>query len=86
MSPGTAFAYYLIFWWIVFFCVLPIGVQSHAEAGIKTPGGGDPGSPVDPKLKKKAITTTWVSALAFAPFYAAMQFHWISLDMFRHFP
>jgi predicted secreted protein len=27
--------------------------------------GGDPGAPVDPKLKRKFITTTWVSALVF---------------------
>jgi predicted secreted protein len=41
---------------------------------------------VDPKLKQKFITTTWVSALLFAPFWIAVQFHWISLDMLRHFP
>ena len=27
------------------------------------PGGGDPGSPVNPNLKRKFITTTWVSAI-----------------------
>jgi predicted secreted protein len=86
MSWETALAYYLIVWWLVFFCVLPIGVLSHAEAGVKPPAGADPASPVDPKLKKKFITTTWVSALVCAPFALAFQMHWISLDMLRHFP
>ncbi len=86
MSPATAFAYYLIVWWLVFFCILPVGVTSHAEAGVTPPAGGDPGSPVDPKLRKKFVTTTWVAAVAFAPIWAAVQFHLVSLDMLRHLP
>jgi len=61
---GTIVFYVSIFfviWWTVLFVVLPLGVQSHHEAGIEVPGGGDPGSPVDPKLKKKFLTTTWIS-------------------------
>jgi predicted secreted protein len=81
----TSLATYLIVWWVVLFSVLPVGVVSHAEAGIRTPGGGDPAAPVDPKLKRKFITTTWVSALLFAPFWIAVHFHWISLGMLRNF-
>ena len=55
--------------------ILPIGVISHAEAGIDKGDGGDPGAPVDPKLKRKFITTTWVSAMVFTPFWLAMHFH-----------
>ncbi|MEJ0065918.1 MAG: DUF1467 family protein [Caulobacteraceae bacterium] len=47
MNLETSLAIYLIVWWVVLFSVLPVGVVSHAEAGIKTPGGGDPGAPVD---------------------------------------
>lgn len=85
MNWETSLATYLIVWWLVLFSVLPVGVVSHAEAGIKTPGGGDPGSPVNPQLKRKFITTTWVSALLFAPFWIAVHFHWLSLGMFRNF-
>ena len=84
MNLETGFAYYLILWWVVLFSILPMGVISHAEAGIKPPAGGDPGSPVDPKLKKKFITTTWVSAVLFVPIWAAVEFHLVSLDMLRH--
>jgi len=85
MNLETSLATYLIVWWVVLFSVLPVGVISHAEAGIKTPGGGDPGSPVNPQLKRKFLTTTWVSALIYAPFWIAVYFHWLTLDMFRNF-
>jgi predicted secreted protein len=85
MSLGTTAATYLIVWWVVLFTVLPMGVVSHAEAGVRTPAGGDPGSPVDPKLKRKFVTTTWVSALLYAPFWIAVHFHWLSLGTFRNF-
>lgn len=65
MSLFTCVALYLTIWWTVLFAVLPIGVQSHHEAGINRGDGTDPGSPVDPKLKRKFITTTWVSAIVF---------------------
>ena len=83
MNLETSLAVYAIFWWVVLFSVLPMGVVSHAEAGLRTPGGGDPAAPVDPKLKRKFLTTTWVSALLFAPFWLAAHFHWISLGMLR---
>ena len=75
----TYIAIYLTIWWTVLFAVLPLGVRSHHEEGIDVPGGGDPSSPVNPNLKRKFITTTWVSALLFALFWATLYFHWITL-------
>ena len=68
MNIETSLAVYLIFWWVVLFSILPMGVVSHAEAGVRPPGGGDPASPAEPQLKRKFITTTWVSAILFAIF------------------
>ncbi|MAK83233.1 DUF1467 family protein [Phenylobacterium sp.] len=73
MGVTTAIAIYLIIWWVVLFTILPIGVISHAEAGIDKGDGGDPGAPVDPKLKKKFITTTWVSAIVFVIVYLVIR-------------
>ena len=53
MGVTTGIATYLIIWWVVLFAVLPLGTISHAEAGIDKGDGGDPGAPVDPKLKRK---------------------------------
>jgi predicted secreted protein len=83
MNLELSAAIYAIVWWVVLFTVLPMGQISHAEAGIETPGGGDPGSPVNPRLKQKFFTTTWIAALLFAPFWIAVHFHWISLGMLR---
>lgn len=79
MSWFTWCAIYLTIWWTVLFAVLPLGVQSHHEAGIATPGGGDPASPVDPKLKRKFFTTSWVSALATGVVWLVLHFHLITL-------
>jgi predicted secreted protein len=79
MGVATGIAVYLTLWWTVLFAVLPLGVQSHAEAGIDKGDGGDPGAPVDPKLKRKFITTTWVSGLIFAVFWTVVHFRLIDL-------
>ena len=70
---------YLVIWWLVLFTILPLGVKSHHEAGVETPGGGDPASPVDPKLKQKFLTTTWVSAIVFAVVWVCYTFHLVHL-------
>ena len=79
--PGaiTLGAIYLTIWWVVLFAILPIGVQSQADAGVP-PDGTDPGAPVDPKLKRKFLTTTWVSALVFAIFWLVLYFKLIDLS------
>jgi predicted secreted protein len=78
----SIFAIYMVVWWTVLFAVLPLGVTTYAEAGIEVKDGGDPGAPVDPKLKKKFFTTTWVSAIVFAIGYAVWFFHLIKLPSF----
>ena len=79
MSLPLSIAVYLTIWWMVFLTILPIGVISHAEAGIDPGDGTDPASPVDPKLKRKFITTTWVSFIVFAILWLVIFFHLITL-------
>jgi len=79
MGLSLSIAVYLTVWWTVFLTILPIGVVSHAEAGIDRGDGGDPAAPVDPKLKRKVFTTTWVSALVVAVIWLVVRFHWVSL-------
>jgi len=79
MGPFTSVAIFLTIWWTVLFTVLPIGVTSHAEAGIDKGDGGDPGAPVDPKLKKKFITTTLVSVVLFAILWLVIKFGLVTL-------
>jgi predicted secreted protein len=78
-GPVTLIAIYLTIWWTVLFAVLPLGMQSRADAGLPN-DGSDPGAPVDPKLKRKFITTTWVSAVVFAILWLVIRLHWIDLS------
>jgi predicted secreted protein len=82
MTPFTAVAIYLTIWWTVLFVILPLGVTSHHEAGIDLGDGGDPGAPVDPKLKKKFLTTTWISAVLFVILWAVIFFKLVPLPNF----
>jgi len=79
MGLLTGIAIYLTIWWTVLFAVLPLGTKTYAESGIKVTDGGDPGAPVDPKLKKKFITTTWVAAVLWILLWLVIRFNLISL-------
>jgi predicted secreted protein len=79
MGIGTSIAVYLTIWWTVLFAVLPLGTISHAEAGIDKGDGGDPGAPVDPKLKQKFFTTTWVAGVVFAIVWLVVRFKLVPL-------
>jgi predicted secreted protein len=73
MGPFTSVAIFFTIWWTVLFVVLPLGVTSHAEAGIDKGDGGDPGAPVDPKLKKKFFTTTWIAVVIFVALWLTIK-------------
>ena len=79
MDWFTSIAVYLTIWWTVLFAILPLGITSHHEAGIKPPPGCDPGSPVKPNLVRKFITTSWVSAIVFAVVWAIVHYRLIQL-------
>ena len=73
---------YLVVWWTVLFTILPLGVRSHHEEGIDVPGGGEPASPVNPNIKKKFITTTWVSAIVLGVIWLVLHFNLITLPTY----
>jgi predicted secreted protein len=79
MGLVTGIAIYLTIWWTVLFAVLPWGVVSHAQAGIDKGDGGDPAAPVNPKLKQKFLTTTWISAIVWVLVWAVVHFGLIKL-------
>ncbi len=82
MNIGSGIAVYLTIWWTVLFAILPLGVRSYAEEGLDVPGGGDPSAPVNPNLKRKFITTTWVAAIVWIVLWAILHFHLITLPSF----
>jgi predicted secreted protein len=72
-------AIYFIFWWLVFFTVLPWGIRSQGEQG-HVVHGTDPGAPAVPGLKIKLVWTTVVATIAFAAFYWAFVTKAIAFD------
>ena len=86
MGPALSFVVYLTLWWVVFLAILPMGTVSHAEAGVDKGDGGDPGAPLDPKLKRKMLTTTWVAVIPFAVVWLVVYFHLVTLPSLAGFP
>jgi predicted secreted protein len=75
----TSLAIYFIFWWLVFFAVLPWGIRSQEEQGDIAPGT-DPGAPAIHGLKVKLVWTTVVATIAFAAFYWAFVTKAVAFD------
>lgn len=66
MNVASGIVVYTIVWWVVIFCVLPIGVKSAAESH----RGHDSGAPVNPRMGFKIILTTIISTVVFLCIYA----------------
>ncbi|MGE5501321.1 MAG: DUF1467 family protein [Ignavibacteriales bacterium] len=79
MGLATSIAVFLTIWWTALFAILPLGVKTYAETGEPVPGGGDPAAPVNPNLKRKFFTTTWVSVIIFAVIWTVIRFHLVEL-------
>ena len=50
---------YLILWWLVFFVMLPFGVERDNDIRF----GNDPGAPKKSLVKKKAIISSFVTLI-----------------------
>lgn len=78
MSATSAFAIYIIIWWLVLFMVLPFGAKSKIEQeGVNE--GHDAGAPARPLMLKKILATTVISLLVFGAFYFAYEGGYIDL-------
>ncbi len=69
MSWITAVLVYVITWWLVLFCVLPIGIRPAEEGDI----GESAGAPANPRLPFKLLLTTGIAALVFALVFAFIE-------------
>ena len=76
---STMFAIYFVLWWVVLFLTLPFGVRSQHEEGEGAPGT-DPGAPVMPRMARKLLWTTIISAVIFAAGLAAQKAGYLNVD------
>jgi predicted secreted protein len=65
MSLLTALAIYFIIWWVTLFAVLPWGVKSAHESGVRVEPGHDDAAPVNPRLGVKFAVTSVIAGIIF---------------------
>ncbi|HVZ27564.1 MAG TPA: DUF1467 family protein [Rhizomicrobium sp.] len=65
------FSAYAVFWFLCFFCLLPVGLGVERDP--------DSGAPLLPQLGKKALIATGLAALLWLIFYAAIRLGWLEL-------
>jgi predicted secreted protein len=70
---------YVLIWWIIFFSVLPIGIQSNKEKFKERIDGIDPGAPINPKIGKKFLITTIITSIIFILIYYLVKFDFLNL-------
>ena len=70
---------YVLIWWIIFFSVLPVGIQSNKEKYKERIGGMDPGAPINPKIGKKFLITTIITSIIFIAIYYLVKFEILNL-------
>ena len=70
---------YVLIWWIIFFSVLPIGIQSNKEKFKEKIDGIDPGAPINPKIGKKFLITTLITSIIFIVIYYLVEFDLLNL-------
>jgi len=70
---------YVLIWWIIFFSVLPVGIQSNKEKFREKIEGVDPGAPINPKIGKKFLITTLITSIIFIVIYYLVEFNLLNL-------
>ena len=73
---------YVMIWWIIFFSLLPVGIQSNKEVFKEKIGGMDPGAPKNPKIRKKFLITTLITTIIFAVIYYLVEIDLLNLRKF----
>jgi len=70
---------YVLIWWIIFFSLLPVGIQSNKEKFKEKIEGVDPGAPINPKIGKKFLITTLITSIIFIVIYYLVEFNLLNL-------
>lgn len=65
------FSAYAVLWFLVLFCLLPVGLGSERDP--------ESGAPLQPMLKKKMLWSSVIAAVLWAAFYAAIGFGWLEV-------
>ena len=70
---------FVLIWWIIFFSLLPVGIQSNIEKFQEKIEGVDPGAPKNPEIAKKFLITTIITSIIFLVIYYLVKFDLLNL-------
>ena len=70
---------YVLIWWMIFFSILPVGIQSKKEKFTERLEGIDPGAPNNPKIGKKFFITTIITTIIFIVIYYLVELNLLNL-------
>ena len=73
-------AIYVLFWTLSLFLVLPWGVRTSEEEGVKPERGHAESAPHVFRAKRVMLWTTAVATVLFGIYYANYVFGWITVD------
>lgn len=82
MRVTSFLAIYFLFWFISLFVVLPFGVRTSEEAGVKKIPGQAESAPHEFKPWTIFLRTTIVAAFFFAIFYLNYVNGWVTISTF----
>lgn len=63
MTISGAIIIFLVWWWIAFLAVLPVGVKGRWESDDDGVKGAEPGAPTAPELKRKLKLATLITLI-----------------------
>jgi len=86
MNPVSAIVVFIMIWWVVIFCVLPVGLSKTQETQSDEEGYIAPGAPKNLNIKRKFIITTLISIMLWGIAVTVIQmdlidFHTIAQEM-----
>ncbi|SLN53721.1 DUF1467 family protein [Oceanibacterium hippocampi] len=84
MSLVGGIVVFIVVWWLVLFCVLPIGIVSQDEGKADFAPGTDPGAPLRPRMVSKALVTTAIAIVITAGIWAYMRYDPFDIAAWLH--
>ncbi len=78
MSISGSLVLFAIFWFLGFFCVLPIGIRTQSEADELVPGTPE-SAPTNPDLGWKIVAATGIACLLLAVTACIIEFELITI-------
>jgi predicted secreted protein len=80
MTIANHLVVFFVCWWLIFFMVLPFGIQGVHESGEDYEAGIEPGAPVKANIGRKMLITTGITFIVWGMFWAAVAFDLIGVS------